>query len=156
MLKGTPQSDRVWFDFPSAVRSIVPNFRLPTEVVAVGAIVLGLLLHAVPAEANGVRTSASEDAPVRHIVVTLNKSRTFALDQPIRKAVVGAPEIADVLPMTDRSIYIQGKKIGTTNISIFNQEQKLVAVIGLEVTLANGDLQRKIIAATGNRGIRVT
>jgi pilus assembly protein CpaC len=69
---------------------------------------------------------------------------------------VGAPEIADVLPMTDRGLYIQGKKIGTTNISIFNQEQKLVTVIDLEVTLDSGDLQRKIFAATGNRGIRIT
>src|SRR5712671_7207785 len=67
-------------------------------------------------------------APSRMLVVTLYKSQTLQLDRPFATAVVGAPEIADVLPMTDRGLYIQGKKIGTTNISIFNPEQKLVAV----------------------------
>jgi pilus assembly protein CpaC len=95
-------------------------------------------------------------APSRAVVVTLYKSQTLQLYRPFATAVVGSPEIADVLPMTDRGLYIQGKKIGTTNISIFNQEQKLVAVIDLEVTLDNGDLQRKIFAATRSRGIRVT
>jgi len=41
-------------------------------------------------------------------------------------------------------------------VSVFDQDQKLVAVIDLEVALDNRDLQSKIFAATGNRGIRVT
>ena len=92
----------------------------------------------------------------RVLVVTVNKSQTLQLDRQFVTAVVGAPEIADVLPLTDRGLYIQGKKIGTTNVSVFDQEQKLVAVINLEVTLDSGDLQRKIFATTANRGIRVT
>ena len=52
----------------------------------------------------------SEGEPVRHVVVTLNKSRTFRLDKAFSTAVVGSPDIADVLPMTDRSLYVQGKK----------------------------------------------
>jgi pilus assembly protein CpaC len=88
--------------------------------------------------------------------VTLYKSRTIHLDRPFATAVVGSPDIADALPMTDRGLYIQGKKIGTTNVSVFDSEQKLVTVIDLEVALDNRDLQSKIIAATGNRGIRVS
>src|SRR5262249_19586302 len=56
-------------------------------------------------------------AGVRHIVVTLNKSRTLRLDKPFASAVVGAPDIVDALPMSDRVLYIQGKKVGTTNVS---------------------------------------
>ena len=43
--------------------------------------------------------------PVREQVsalkVTLNKSRTLCFSAPFSTAVIGAPEIADVLPMTE-------------------------------------------------------
>jgi Flp pilus assembly secretin CpaC len=62
----------------------------------------------------------------RHIVGTLNKSRTLRFDKPFASAVVGAPDIMDALPMSDRVLYIQGKKVGTTNVSVFNQSMKLI------------------------------
>ncbi|MBC7831171.1 MAG: pilus assembly protein N-terminal domain-containing protein, partial [Hyphomicrobium sp.] len=59
--------------------------------------------------------SSMHESPIRRVVVTRYKSRTFEFATPFASAVVGAPEIADVLPMSDRIIYLQGKKIGTTN-----------------------------------------
>ena len=87
-----------------------------------------------------------ESVTSRALVVTLYKSRTIHLDRPFATAVVGSPDIADALPMTDRGLYIQGKKIGTTNVSVFDQDQKLVAVVDLEVALDSRDLQSKIAA----------
>src|SRR6266480_2040928 len=58
---------------------------------------------------------SEEGGRVRHIVVTLNKSRTLRFDKPFASAVVGAPDIMDALPMSDRVLYIQGKKVRTTN-----------------------------------------
>jgi pilus assembly protein CpaC len=122
---------------------------------ALAAVVIALTSPAMAADSPSGHLFETVSAS-RTVVVTLYKSQTLQLDRPFATAVVGSPEIADVLPMTDRGLYIQGKKIGTTNISIFSQEQKLVAVIDLEVALDSGDLQKKIFAATGNRGIRVT
>lgn len=51
-----------------------------------------------------------EKAAVRRIVVALHKSRTFRLDRPFAKAVIGSAEVADVLPMSDQTLYIQGKR----------------------------------------------
>ena len=98
----------------------------------------------------------SEGEPVRHVVVTLNKSRTFRLDKAFSTAVVGSPDIADVLPMTDRSLYVQGKKIGTTNVSVYDQGMTLVGVLDVEVALDERNLEEKIHSTTGDRGIRVT
>src|SRR5215472_8929458 len=64
---------------------------------------------------------SEEGGGVRHIVVTINKSRTLRFDKPFASAVVGAPDIVDALPMSDRVLYIQGKKVGTTNVSVFDQ-----------------------------------
>jgi pilus assembly protein CpaC len=122
-------------------------------------IVAAIITAAPPITAQAADTHSArgfEGTSTRALVVTLYKSRTIHLDQPFATAVVGSPEIADVLPMTDRGLYIQGKKIGTTNVSVFDQDQRLVAVIDLEVALDSRDLQSKIVAATGNRGIRVS
>ncbi|HET6377447.1 MAG TPA: type II and III secretion system protein family protein [Methylocella sp.] len=95
-------------------------------------------------------------ATTRHITVTRNKSRTLRLERPFAQAVVGAPDIADILPMSDRVIYIQGKKIGTTNVSIFDQEKNLISVLDLEVTLDLQNIASKIRAGTESPGIRVS
>jgi pilus assembly protein CpaC len=97
----------------------------------------------------------SEEGGVRHIVVTLNKSRTLRFDKPFASAVVGAPDIVDALPMSDRVLYIQGKKVGTTNISVFDQSMKLIGVLDVEVAIDTGNLQQKIRSVTGSRGFRV-
>jgi len=96
-----------------------------------------------------------ESGAVRHIVVTVNKSRTLRIDRPFASAVVGSPDIVDALPMSDRTLYIQGKKVGTTNVSVFDQSMQLIGVIDVEVTLDTGNLQEKIRSSTGSRGIRV-
>ena len=96
-----------------------------------------------------------EDSAVRHIVVTVNKSRTLRIEKPFASAVVGSPDIVDALPMSDRTLYIQGKKVGTTNVSVFDQTMQLIGVIDVEVTLDTGNLQDKIRASTGSSGIRV-
>ena len=97
----------------------------------------------------------SRDDDIRHIVVTLYKSRTLMLPQPFASAVVGSPELVDALPMSDHRLYIQGKKIGTTNVSVFDQSMQLIGVIDVEVTPDTGNLQEKIRASTGSSGIHV-
>src|SRR5215467_9544266 len=89
-----------------------------------------------------------ESGAVRHIVVTVNKSRTLRFDNAFASAVVGAPDIVDALPMSDRVLYIQGKKVGTTNVSVYDQDMKLIGVIDVEVTLDTGNLQEKIRSST--------
>ena len=98
---------------------------------------------------------SEEGGGVRHIVVTLNKSRTLRFAKPFATAVVGSPDIVDALPMSDRALYIQGKKVGTTNASVFDQSMKLIGVLDVEVAIDTGNLQEKIRSVTGNRGIRV-
>jgi len=94
--------------------------------------------------------------PVQHIVLTLNKSVTLPVSRPFSSAVVGSPEIADAMPLTDRSLYIQAKKIGTTNVSIYDENRRLIKVVDVEVAFDTGNLQSKIRAISGNTGIRVS
>ena len=88
-----------------------------------------------------------EPATTRHISLTRFKSRTLKLEKSFAQAVVGAPDIADVLPMSERVIYIQGKKIGTTNVSVFDQCKNLISVIDLEVTIDIENIKKRFVRA---------
>src|SRR5215831_9090737 len=115
------------------------------------AIIAGFANLSVPAYAQ-----PPESEPVQHIVIPVNKSVTIPVSRPFSSAVVGSPEIADALPMTDRALYIQAKKIGTTNVSIYDENMRLIKVVDVEVAFDTGSLLSKIRATTGNKGIRVS
>jgi pilus assembly protein CpaC len=114
---------------------------------------IGLLIAAVSGTC--VSSRAQGVQYVQHIVISVNKSVTLTVPASFSSAVVGSPEIADALPLTDRTLLIEAKKIGTTNVSIFGQNMHLVKVVDVEVTLDTGNLQSKIRELTGSRGIRV-
>ena len=104
------------------------------------------------------RTGAivSDGIAAQKVLVTVNKSRTFNVERPFARAIVGSGEIADVVPLSDRAIYVQGKKVGTTNVSLFDGNAKLIGVLDLDIVLDTGNLQQQIRAGTGNSNIRVS
>ncbi len=51
------------------------------------------------------------------------------------------PEIADISPLTDRSLSILGHKSGTTRVSAYAEGKKLVGVFDVEVTYDTSLLQ---------------
>lgn len=93
---------------------------------------------------------------VRHQSVVVNKSVTLRFDHPFSTAVIGSADIADILPMTETTLYIQGKKVGATNVSVFDAQKHLVSVIDLEVTPDLASLHRNIAASTAGAGINVS
>jgi pilus assembly protein CpaC len=120
------------------------------------AVILGLLGLFVVAQVGAAELSISGESPtVRRLIITVNKSRTIQINRPYGRTVVAAPELADVLPINNRTLYIQGKKIGNTNLSIFDENGRMIEVIDLEVQVDTANIQEKIAAMTGGWGIRV-
>ncbi|HTE77630.1 MAG TPA: type II and III secretion system protein family protein [Xanthobacteraceae bacterium] len=113
------------------------------------AIIAGLGSATLPAYSQALE-------PVQHVILTINKSVTLPVSRPFSSATVGSPDIVDALPMTDRALYIQAKKFGTTNVSIFDENMRLIKVVDVEVAFDTRNLQAKIRASTGTPGINVS
>jgi pilus assembly protein CpaC len=137
---------------PQRVSGLRP-LRLLFVPVIIASALLGV--GSGPLQRAQAQPQNEDGGAVRHIVVTVNKSRTLRIEKPFASAVVGSPDIVDALPMSDRTLYVQGKKVGTTNVSVFDQGMQLIGVIDVEVTLDTGNLQEKIRSSTSSRGIRV-
>src|SRR5579863_5842738 len=130
------------------------RFRLGAGAAAIALAVFGIVAERAAAQEDPL---VEDGGPaVRHVVVTVNKSRTLKFERPFANTQIGSPDIADLLPLTDTTLYVLGKKPGTTNISVFDPNKQLVAVIDLEITPDTGLMRSKIQSSTGSRGITVT
>src|SRR5665213_3484794 len=77
-------------------------------------------------------TSAGATASQK-LVLSVGKSQVLTVSQAVGGIQVGDPDVADVKPLNDRSFYILGKKLGVTNVSVYGEGNRLLAVIDLTV-----------------------
>ena len=72
--------------------------------------------------------AASNMAVASSIDVTLGKSTLLKLPASIKRISVGSPNIADVMMINPREVYILGKLIGMTNITVWTKNGKSTVV----------------------------
>ncbi|MCP4934427.1 MAG: type II and III secretion system protein family protein [bacterium] len=90
------------------------------------------------------------------LTVAVHKSRVINLPGTYAEVLVGNEKIADILPLTDKSVYILGKKIGTTSIAIVDSQKHVLAVLEVDVTPNISGLNRKLRELLPHENIRVS
>jgi pilus assembly protein CpaC len=114
-----------------------------------------------PACANGSHSTIKNYYLDRHsqridVEVVLHKSETVRTDFPFGDAMVGDPEIADVVPLTNQSIYILGKKPGVTRLSLLDAKKQVLGVVDIEVTYDLELLRRSLQTNPAASKVKVT
>src|SRR5712691_7523924 len=103
---------------------------LAASVVAVTAI------SAVPAtdaqaerliQISGARRTVS-------VTIAVGKTEDVHVDAPFSDITVGDPEVADVAPLTDQTLSILGKKIGTTRVTVYAEGKRQLGIFDIEVS----------------------
>jgi len=61
-----------------------------------------------------------------------------------RELFFGNPEIADVVALTNQTVYVLGKQLGTTNLTIYGPRRQLLAVLDLVVSFDVESLKAKL------------
>jgi len=88
------------------------------------------------------------------VSVYIGKTEDVRTDTSFVEITVGDPEIADVNPLTDRSISILGKKSGTSRVSVYAEGKKLIGVFDVEVrhdtSMLQNELRRRFPGARFN------
>ena len=105
------------------------------------------------AEAKGTLIRAHGYSEVK---VVKGKPKTIRSALSFEEIVVGNPGIADVQPLTDRSFYLLGSKLGTTRVALFDKDRNLVGSIDVEVTLDTGQLRKAIRQNVPKSNIKVS
>ncbi|WP_199555118.1 type II and III secretion system protein family protein [Sandaracinobacteroides hominis] len=88
--------------------------------------------------------------------VPINKSQVLKLDRAFAKAMIGNPEIADVIPMSVNSVYILGRKSGSTNLALYDRGGNLISVVDVVVGPDTVGLKRQIGEVFPGENVRIS
>lgn len=93
-----------------------------------------------------------------HVSVPMNKSKVLRIASPFKELMVGNKDVADVLALTDRTVYVLGKSIGATSLFIYDTRKNLLAVLDLQVTHDTQGLKHDLfdLMPDENVGVRGT
>lgn len=109
-------------------------------------------------QGNQVRniTLANPDsAPINEIVIPMGKSTVLRFDVDVSEAAIGNPDAADIVPLTSRSIYLLGKKNGSTNLTIYGKNKQVLGIIDVNVSYDTLGLKRRLHDSIPNENIEV-
>ncbi|MFP4002775.1 MAG: type II and III secretion system protein family protein [Alphaproteobacteria bacterium] len=88
-------------------------------------------------------------------VVPLNKSKILRMSEPFAELVVGNPDIIDVKPLTNKTLYVLGKELGSTNLAIYKSGKRLAAIIDIQVGHDTQTLKRRLYELMPDEKIEV-
>jgi len=89
------------------------------------------------------------------LIVPLFKSRVLRLDAPAARVSVGSPDIADILILRSTQLYILGKDLGTTNVLVWDDQDRLIGAVNIEVSHDLDNLKGKLFELLPNEPIEV-
>ncbi len=133
----------------------------PRRIIALTALAWACAM-AVPALAEPAPAKPAFGAPdparldAGTLPVPLNKSKVVKTDRPIAKAMVGNEEIADIMPLTDRAIYVLGKKMGTTSLTLYDSSGRVLSVMNVAVGPDVDSLQTQLNALVPGEGVKAS
>jgi len=142
---------------PSA--RMIPLGERPRALVVLVAILAAFampqLFGRAAAQSYGADLRTGNADLLTSVTLVKGKSRNFRLGVPFAVVEVADPDVADAHQVSDQQLIILGKKIGATNILLYDTKRKLIGVVDVEVKLDARSLGSKIREGSGGRGIQV-
>jgi pilus assembly protein CpaC len=104
--------------------------------------------------AGAAYAQAADDSPV--LSVPAGRGTMITLPQPAVAVFVADPDVADVQVPTPRSVFVLGKKAGTTTLYALGANNRQILARTVSVSTDTASIQRLINARFPRFGVRVT
>jgi pilus assembly protein CpaC len=99
------------------------------------------------AQGAGAQGLRAVDGPALQTVnVTIDQARIFELDRAFAEVQIAQPSIADVQPLSDRRLYVQGVARGRTTLTVLDAAGDLIANAVLVVRPDIAELKARLAA----------
>jgi pilus assembly protein CpaC len=77
------------------------------------------------------------DTPQSTITIPVGRGAMVEADQPVKRASVGDPDVADVFVLSPQQVVVAGKAIGSTELVLWDQnENQIIIEVNVEVDLS--------------------
>ncbi|MDX8435998.1 type II and III secretion system protein family protein [Mesorhizobium abyssinicae] len=108
--------------------------RVYRRPLAAAAFALSCALLPLSPVAHAADRSIDVSNPSIHrIFVPVSQSVTIQVNSTLGDIVVGDEKIADAQPMTDKTLYVIGKGVGTTTVNLFSEDKRSLGTLQVEV-----------------------
>ncbi|MCB2191832.1 MAG: type II and III secretion system protein family protein [Deltaproteobacteria bacterium] len=94
-------------------------------------------------------------AEPRREVLKLGHSRLLKLPVPAGRVSVGRSQVADVVMVTPRQLYLNALSVGTTNVSLWDQKDRLLEVFEVVVIRDLSNLKEQLYQILPNEPVEV-
>src|SRR5262249_26320377 len=133
------------------------NYRIIAGIIAASLCTPAAVLaaDAPPAQQAGAPTTRLGEGGNLDLFVPLFKSRVVNVPGPAHRISVGRPDIADIVVISPSQLYVLGKDIGTTNVLLWDSNNRLIGTISVEVQHDLEDLKRKLADILPGQAIEV-
>ena len=112
---------------------------------------LSIVRPAAPLHAAPIATPQNGEV----VGVALGKSQLVHVGRSYAQVLVGDQLIADVLPMPGDTVYVLGKKLGATNLTIYDARHTLVGVLDVVVGPDGAGLRAALAASLPGEAVGV-
>ena len=145
---------RKFCEFGIALELAVPAGCAARAFVSCGLLAVGrLVAPSLRAQETNIPIGGGN---VTQVTVAPGNTLTITTSRRFSDLVVGNAAVADVVPLTERSLYIQGKASGATNISIYDEAKALLGVIDVRIRLDFSEMEAAIRAAVPSAKINIS
>ncbi len=158
-----PASNRSKTPRPDEASITLRSFRHTASVCALAVFMTGLMSAHDANSRNraddfdpDIESASTFKGRISRAAVVAKKSQVVEIGRAYASALVAEAEIADVVPLSDHSVYILGKKIGATRITVVGADQKIIQIIEVEVTPDVDNLRAKLKENLPEAHIRVS
>ena len=118
------------------------RYRPFVQAVAAGILLAVSAPLATDAEAQSLRVvRGNASAP---LVVPMNRAIVVESDEPFTELSIANPGIADILSLSDRSIYLLGKEPGRTTLTILGIDGRLISNVEVQVSADLAEFKERL------------
>jgi pilus assembly protein CpaC len=75
----------------------------------------------------------AQSQAMSEVVIPVGKSQVIELPAPYTDVMIANPKVADVMPLSSRSIYVVGKGMGTTALTVYGPGKRMIASADIEI-----------------------
>lgn len=97
----------------------------------------------------------AQQPTVDRVYLVLGKSRVLEVRGGIGQVIVGDPDIADAVIMTEDRFYVLGRGLGTTNVQVISKDDRVHRIFDIEVGVDLEEVAKAIASAVPQSSVRV-
>jgi len=98
----------------------------------------------------------SQEVSNPRIEIEVGKSRIINSPKQIRRASMADPKFADALVLSPTQIYLVGKQVGETNLTLWDQDEQVLKMFELRVVTGLTWLKEQIYELLGEKDIKIS